>query len=43
MSISAAEFEALQLQLIELKEGKYESQDREKKLLHGMSASLFHQ
>lgn len=37
MSISAAEFEALQLQLIELKEAKYESQDREKKLLNGMS------
>jgi hypothetical protein len=36
MSISAAEFEALQLQLIELKEAKYESQDREKKFLHGM-------
>eukprot|EP00026_Physarum_polycephalum_P000838 Phypoly_transcript_00839.p1 GENE.Phypoly_transcript_00839~~Phypoly_transcript_00839.p1 ORF type:complete len:778 (-),score=163.95 Phypoly_transcript_00839:79-2412(-) len=42
MSISAAEFEALQLQLIGLKESKYESQDREKKLLNEIKALKEH-
>lgn len=41
MSISAAEFEALQLQLIELKEAKYESQEREKKQLYGLLLFYF--
>lgn len=36
MSISAEEFEALNIQLIELKTAKYESQDREKKYVHGV-------
>jgi len=43
MSISAEEFGALSQQLIELKTAKYESQDREKKLLHGMGRKEYQQ
>lgn len=41
MSISAEEFATLQVQLLELKQWKYEYQEKERKAVHGMRTTVY--